>query len=63
MIIDWYSESYQWLLIGTLVATVSGTCLYRVNAKIASCQGFSLGTLVSSPPSSVHGSAHEIKLK
>ena len=29
----------------------------------ALCQGFSLGTPVSSPPSSVNGSANEIKLK
>ena len=29
----------------------------------AHCQGFSLGTPVSSPPSSVNGSANRIKLK
>ena len=29
----------------------------------ARCQGFSLGTPVSSPPSSVNGSADVIKLK
>ena len=29
----------------------------------ACCQGFSLGIQVSSPPSSVNGSANKIKLK
>ena len=34
-----------------------------VSFSEACCWGFSLGAPVSSPPSSVHGSAHEMKVK